>query len=193
MTFGRLSQSEMIKMMYRQPSRFAQVLPSYRRLIFWALAPAAFAQFACKMSILLFYRRIFFISDRYRMVSLVLMIFTIIWFLIIVVVVLFICRPSLNFWDDKGTPVSQCVHWQAFAYSMLIVDMVIDVFILVLPIRTAMKLHLPRKNRIAVAGIFALGGFVVITNVIRIVFMHLHVEDGEILFNKAELWTSIHL
>lgn len=53
---------------------------------------------------------------------------------------------------------------------MLIVDMFIDVCILVLPIRTALGLHLPRKTRIAVAGIFALGGFVVTTNVLRIVF-----------------------
>ena len=62
---------------------------------------------------------------------------------------------------------------------MLIVDTFVDVFILVLPIRTALMLHLPRKTRIAVAGIFSLGGFVVMTNVLRMVFMDSQVENHE--------------
>jgi len=147
--------------------------------MFWALVPAACAQFSCKMSILLFYQRIFFISDRYRRVSLGLMIFTIAWFLAVILVALCICRPSHQFWDNSGLSVDRCVHWQSFLYTMLIVDTFIDMFILVLPIRTASKLQLPRKTRIAVAGIFALGSFVVVTNVLRMVFMESQVEKHE--------------
>lgn len=137
--------------------------------MFCALTLVAGAEFLCKISILLFYWRIFFISNGYRKVSLGLMIFTTAWCLAVILVVVCMCRPILIFWDDSG-PVYTCVNWKPFLYTMLIVDMITDVCILVLPVRTVLGLHLPRKTRIAVAGIFTLGGFVVTTNVLRIGF-----------------------
>jgi hypothetical protein len=53
-----------------------------------------------------------------------------------------------------------------------IVDTIINIFILLLPIRMALKLQLPRKTKVAVAGIFGLGVVVVITNIVRIKYIY---------------------
>lgn len=63
--------------------------------------------------------------------------------------------------------------------TMLIVDAVIDFSILVLPVRTALGLQLPRRTKFAVAGIFALGGFVVLTNVLRLIFGQEHGDPSD--------------
>ena len=44
----------------------------------------------------------------------------------------------------------------------------VDLIILVLSIHRVFKLHLPVRTRVTVTGVFTLGGFVVITNVLRI-------------------------
>ena len=49
-----------------------------------------------------------------------------------------------------------------------VIDILIDLLILLLPIQRVFKLQLPIRTRVAVAGIFALGGFVIITNSLRI-------------------------
>jgi len=53
-----------------------------------------------------------------------------------------------------------------------IADALIDVTILVLPIRMAFKLQLPMRTRLAVIAIFALGGFVVVAQIFRLTYVY---------------------
>ena len=50
-----------------------------------------------------------------------------------------------------------CINQQAFYMATAVTDVVIDLFIFSLPIPMVLRLHLPRKQRAAVAGMFLLG------------------------------------
>jgi hydrogenase/urease accessory protein HupE len=128
------------------------------------------AIYACKMSVLLFYRHIFFITEGYRRASLTVMVLSTAWFIAAQVANLLICQPIDSFWIR--TKPGKCLNFNIMFIGTGIVDTVIDIFILLLPIRMALKLQLPRKTKVAVAGIFGLGGFVVITNIVRLRYIY---------------------
>ena len=128
------------------------------------------AIYACKMSVLFFYRHIFFITNGYRKASLAVMALSTAWFIATQVANLLICRPIDSFWIR--TKPGRCMNFNVMFLVTGIIDTLIDVIILALPIRRALKLHLPWKTKVPVAGIFALGGFVVITNIIRIQYSY---------------------
>jgi hypothetical protein len=121
-----------------------------------------FSMFCCKISVLLFYRHIFFIEERYRKASMALMIVATAW----LISNLFTCQPVPSFWSaaKSGT----CLNLNAVFLTTGIIDTLIDLAILLLPIRIVFMLQLPTKTKVAVAGIFALGGFILVTNVIRL-------------------------
>jgi hypothetical protein len=52
-------------------------------------------------------------------------------------------------------------------FFFLVTDALTDLAMLLLPMRTTFTLQLPLRTKIGVVGIFALGGFVVITSVVR--------------------------
>jgi hypothetical protein len=54
-------------------------------------------------------------------------------------------------------------------HIFLVLDAANDLAILLVPIRTAFTLQMALRAKVGLAGVFALGGFVVVTNVVRIV------------------------
>lgn len=128
------------------------------------------AIYAIKMSILFFYRRIFFITVGYRRASLAIMLVSTAWFIATQIANLLMCQPIDSFWIR--TKPGKCMNFNVMFLGTGIVDTLIDLAILLLPIRMAFTLHLPMRTKVAVAGIFALGGFVVITNIVRIIYIY---------------------
>ncbi|CAN9402152.1 unnamed protein product [Alternaria alternata] len=118
------------------------------------------------------------------------MAFTSTWLISAIVALLRICRPLKLVWlPEEQHDGAKCGNWVAMVFSVLLVDVLTDVAILLLPIRTAFTLQMPLRAKIGVASIFALGGFVIVTSALR---MEL-VDPREIYFHRAELWTTIHL
>jgi hypothetical protein len=92
------------------------------------------------------------------------------WFIATQIGNLLICQPIDSFWN-RAKP-GKCLNFNIMFLATGIIDTLIDLMILLLPVRIAFTLQLPTKTKIAVAGIFALGGFVVITNIIRISYIY---------------------
>ena len=133
--------------------------------MFAAITLAMTAQYTCKISILLFYRHIFFASDFHRDVSLGLMAFTSTWLISAIVALLRICRPLKLVWlPEEQHDGAKCGNWVAMVFSVLLVDVLTDVAILLLPIRTAFTLQMPLRAKIGVVlssphtSIKAMGG-----------------------------------
>jgi hydrogenase/urease accessory protein HupE len=122
------------------------------------------------MSVLLFYRHIFFITEGYRQASLAVMVVSTAWFIAAQVASLLICQPIDSFWIR--TKPGTCLNFNVMFLGTGIVDAIIAIFISLLPICMALKLQLPRKTKFAIAGIFGLGGVVVITNIVRIKYIY---------------------
>jgi hypothetical protein len=145
-------------------------------LIFLMMIFAACAEYACKMSILFYYRRIFGICKAYRRCSLALILLSTAWFLTGLIAGVTMCRPLVPYYVFQSP--DECVDWSLMLLSMLIIDAVIDLAILILPIRWVFTLQLPMKMKILLAGIFALGGFVMVTSLIRILYQY-HFCDAQ--------------
>jgi hypothetical protein len=66
------------------------------------------------------------------------------------------CIPVAKFWDD--TVDGYCINMEALWFSNAIVHIVTDITILAMPMPTLNSLQLPRKQKLALMAVFALGG-----------------------------------
>lgn len=70
------------------------------------------------------------------------------------------CHPVTYMWDQYVDPTAEgkCVDLLTFYYANAIAATLIDIFILITPIYPVCKLQMPTTKKIAVLGIFLLGG-----------------------------------
>ena len=110
-----------------------------------------------KISILLFYRRLFIIRP-FKIASGVLMAVVASWAIAFTIATVAQCQPLAYFWEYfeleyPGHCIQVRLMYQALAYS----DLLLDVLVLVLPIPMVISLHMPWKTKIKVLDILMLG------------------------------------
>lgn len=114
-----------------------------------------------KTSILCFYRRIFFINNLFLIWNTVLMVIVVLWAVSIFFTTVFQCRDPAMLWSTFEYERTNCVETIPFYYAVSISGFITDIMILASPLPIIYKLHLPLRNRIAIAGIFLLGAMYV--------------------------------
>ncbi|KAK7917609.1 hypothetical protein PG985_011217 [Apiospora marii] len=85
-----------------------------------------------------------------------------------VLVACFQCRP-LAYWWDRKIPGGVCIDVQLFFHAQAIPGIIMDCFIMGLPLSTIWGLQLPTAKRVALALIFAIGSFGIVSSIIRAV------------------------
>ena len=110
-----------------------------------------------KISILLLYRRIFD-TAAFRKKTLVVGMLCIIWFFIAIFLEIFQCHPQSAAFDPEMLFTDHCIAMQSYLGGVTATNMGIDVIMLLLPAHMVWRLKLPVKQRIALSGIFMLGG-----------------------------------
>ncbi|KAK7704521.1 hypothetical protein SLS63_014211 [Diaporthe eres] len=148
-----------------------------------------------KFSILSLYWRLF--PTRFmKRGCIVLAILTAMWWIAGVLVDIFQCSPVSKAFSPAMSP-NGCINQNAYCMGMIIPNILMDMVILCLPTFEVSKLHLPRSQRFALAGVFLLGAAVTSASGIR---MHYHlklVESGEGNFDftlglfKPQLWLTL--
>lgn len=124
--------------------------------LLWASIPIYNASLFCtKASITLQYHRIF-PGSRIRIACSGALFFLIIYGLWVVVGSFLTCVPVRRFWDD--TVEGNCLNRDAFWLSTAIVHIVTDVVLLAMPMPILIRLNIPKRQRIALVLVFALGG-----------------------------------
>ncbi|KAK5147205.1 hypothetical protein LTR04_000887 [Oleoguttula sp. CCFEE 6159] len=108
-----------------------------------------------KLSVLYLYLRIFFDQNFRRMCYLGIA-FTASMGIAYVLATVFQCTPIPAFWN-KTIRDRRCINKQAFWTSYSALNIATDLFVLALPIRQIISLHLPRIDKFAVLGVFLLG------------------------------------
>ncbi|KAK6855205.1 hypothetical protein PG995_008737 [Apiospora arundinis] len=154
-----------------------------------------------KWSTLCFYWRIFNTRTSIRIPIWTLASIVGMWATAVILVTILQCIPIQAFWQryDPFNPISPdeffCgVQLNPFFNGNSIPNIITDGLIVLLPLPYVWQLQLRRPQRIAVAGIFALGAFVTTVSIIRlrlITAVDLLSADITWNFNDTIIWTNI--
>ena len=123
-----------------------------------------------KVAILCLYLRLAF-QKSFRRLIWACMALVIIPVLIFEGVTIFQCIPIHKAWDATGNVPETCVNVNAVFYAQAGLDIFQDAVVYVLPLRMLYRLQIPRRQKIALMMVFIVGGFVVITGMVRLNFL----------------------
>ncbi len=112
--------------------------------------------FAVKDSILCQYLR-FFVETHYRRAAWFLIGFISVGGLAFILTSCFACRPVASFWD-RSIEGGRCIALMAFWFCLAAFNILTDIAVWLLPMPVPKSLQLPKKQKISLIGVFALGG-----------------------------------
>ncbi|KAL6159828.1 hypothetical protein ACJBU6_02247 [Exserohilum turcicum] len=86
-----------------------------------------------------------------------------------VFVAIFQCNPISSYWtrwDGEGT--GKCININALAWSNAIISIVLDIWMLALPLHQVFQLQLSWRKKLGVAIMFCVGTFVTVISILRL-------------------------
>lgn len=141
------------------------------------------------------YRRIFDTRSM-RIAVYVLGVANIIWVILFAALAAFRCIPIQRSWDL--TVPGKCLDASALYTGNALPNIVMDLAMVAMPIYPVSKLQLPLSQRIALIGIFMLGGVVCVVSIYRVTtFAALDVNDlaftlwGPTVLGNVEMATAV--
>ncbi|KAF4973592.1 hypothetical protein FSARC_166 [Fusarium sarcochroum] len=125
-----------------------------------------------KISILLFYNRIFPSTELLFRISMIFGYFLSFSYPVVIWVTMGnACRPFEHFWTQFSGTEGTCIDINKFFLALGIVNMINDFYILLIPIPHIFRLQMSLRKRLGVTGILMLGGFVCAASAVRIYFL----------------------
>ncbi|KAJ5665289.1 uncharacterized protein N7477_007737 [Penicillium maclennaniae] len=158
---------------------------------FWLTIPFYNAAVLCaKASILLQYFRVF-PTHRMRLICWIMITILAIYGTWAVVSAFLNCVPIAKFWDPtiKGFCLSKPGLW----FSNASMHITTDLAILVIPIPALIQIDIPKRQKIALILMFAMGGFVCVTSIIRLVALKKISDSNDPTYDNvgAASWSAI--
>ncbi|KAH8602298.1 hypothetical protein B0O99DRAFT_735736 [Bisporella sp. PMI_857] len=124
-----------------------------------------------KVSILLFYKRIF-ITKKFGIACNIMIGVMVAWYLGSFFALIFSRTPISNHWNPRPTNNHYNINFPAFLISHASLDLFFDVVILSFPLPVISSLKMGVNRKFAIIGIFWLGFFCVIAEAVRIYYFH---------------------
>ncbi|KAL9610185.1 MAG: hypothetical protein Q9167_005089 [Letrouitia subvulpina] len=121
-----------------------------------------------KFSILFFYNRIFSIKN-FRIVLYAIGMTVMMWWIVMQFTVIFECAPIDLTWSPHKE--GHCISLKKFFLGQAIPNIATDLVLLLIPIPMIWNLQLPRSQKVALIGVFLLGGFVVCASTYRLILL----------------------
>ncbi|GAB7348645.1 hypothetical protein MBLNU459_g7015t1 [Dothideomycetes sp. NU459] len=159
----------------------------------WASIPAYLTGLMfTKISILLQYWRVF-IGPKIRRAIIVMGVISIIYGLWSICSAIFMCQPIAFFWDQ--TLHGRCINRHNVWFANSSINIITDVMIFVMPMPVLKELQLPRRQKWALMGVFALGAFVVLTSALRLKSLYTISISKDVTWDNggAAAWSSLEL
>ncbi|KAI0475638.1 hypothetical protein GGR56DRAFT_522241 [Xylariaceae sp. FL0804] len=142
-----------------------------------------------KLSVLSFYGRIF-PRNNFRTRLLLLVVFSIIWWILITLVSVFECIPVQKQWNAQIP--GKCIPYLQLFIAIQVLNIVLNTAILALPISAITKLQMSRLNKISVAATFGLGGLSIVFGIIRLAILVEDMHQTDITFaTPTATWSLI--
>ncbi|KAF7884061.1 uncharacterized protein EAF01_011484 [Botrytis porri] len=88
-----------------------------------------------------------------------------------VVATIFQCTPISKAWEQPVTDKGSCIQINALFYANAGLDIFQDLVIYILPMRMLYSIQIPRRQKYVLMIVFAVGGFVVVTGMIRLYYL----------------------
>ncbi|KAI7239764.1 hypothetical protein KC330_g1713 [Hortaea werneckii] len=144
-----------------------------------------------KLSIVMFYKRVFQIPKlAWYLVAVVLM-----YPITVVIVICNSCKPLEFFWTQYTDPqaTGSCIDISTFFFANGIWAACIDVGLLIVPVPLVWKLQMHLRKRLAVVGVFLLAGFVVVASIVRIIMLQKNTQSNDPVWTIAPvyIWSSV--
>ncbi|KAI0544355.1 hypothetical protein F4679DRAFT_565334 [Xylaria curta] len=145
---------------------------------------------AVKSSVLFMYYRIFQVKPAFRYQLFVTAGLVVGWWIGSTVATLTSCIPMDKYWTQNILDPEHCFNFNIFWVVSGAIEVFLDALILTLPIRAVLVLNLSWRRKIIISGIFFLGGFVLVTGIIKVVLGYS--SGSQRPSEGAELWTIVH-
>ncbi|GLI74924.1 hypothetical protein PoHVEF18_003173 [Penicillium ochrochloron] len=158
---------------------------------FWLTIPFYNAAVLCaKASILMQYFRVF-PTRRMRIVCWVMITILGIYGTWCVVSAFLTCVPVAKFWNP--TLPGFCLSRPGLWFSNASMHITTDLAILIIPIPALIAIDIPRRQKVALMIMFALGGFVCITSIVRLVSLKKISDSTDPTYDNvgAASWSAI--
>ncbi|EMD61100.1 hypothetical protein GGP41_010008 [Bipolaris sorokiniana] len=147
-----------------------------------------------KLSVLAFYWRLFEIKARITIY--IVTAAAIAWCTAILLCVIFNCIPVQAAWDITITG-AKCISIRAIYLGGSVPNVCLDLVIVLMPLPHVWRLHAPLAQRIVLAGMFALGTFIAVVSLVRlIIFLQIPIAtQGDVTYNFREiiLWSIVEV
>ncbi|TGO29828.1 hypothetical protein BPAE_0010g00110 [Botrytis paeoniae] len=88
-----------------------------------------------------------------------------------VIATIFQCTPISKAWEQPVTDKGHCIQVNALFYANAGLDIFQDLVIYILPMKMLYSIQIPRRQKYALMIVFAVGGFVVVTGMIRLYYL----------------------
>jgi hypothetical protein len=119
--------------------------------------------------------------------------------------------PLHKFWDFTGQVPGTCINTTAYFYSPLTpphsclpsnclaatssINILLDIWILVLPVTTLLRVQRPGREKFALIGIFSLGVFSTIASIVRLYSIRVYTESKDPFFDSVPIntWSMVEI
>ncbi|OBT41709.1 hypothetical protein VE00_07821 [Pseudogymnoascus sp. WSF 3629] len=147
-----------------------------------------------KSSIIVQYLRIF-VDRRMRTICWSLLVVVTLYSLITVFLAAFTCYPVHFFWDANAVGPHTCLDQKSLWFANASLNIVSDIVVLICPMPALRKLQLPKRQKIGVMLVFALGGVTVIMSVLRLHSLYIISISTDVSWDNvgASTWSMVEL
>ncbi|KAF7502700.1 hypothetical protein GJ744_005239 [Endocarpon pusillum] len=145
-----------------------------------------------KVAILILYLRLA-VQRTYRMLIWACMVFVILTALSCVIASILQCTPVHKAWDAAENVAGSCFNVNALFFANAGLDILQDALIYVLPMKMLYGVKVPRRQKIALMFVFAVGGFVVVSGMVRLYSLKVAQDTPDPSYDNfgAAVWSSI--
>ncbi|KAF4990837.1 hypothetical protein FGRMN_8218 [Fusarium graminum] len=153
----------------------------------------ATAVFTTKVSILLFYRRVFTRGGvTFRVAYWFGTILVMSYPIIFTFTMGFSCRPLSHFWTQVEGTEGTCINVGRFFVILALINLATNVIVLLIPVPEVLKLQMSREKKAAVFVIMALGGLVCVASAVRVYYLDIYSSklDSTWAMGPVAIWSS---
>ncbi|KAF9737711.1 integral membrane protein [Paraphaeosphaeria minitans] len=114
---------------------------------------------------------------------------------ICVIVCLAQCISLRQMWNFTEISLGTCVNTTALFYTTSSINIITDIWIVVLPIRTLLKIRRPNREKFDLVFAFGLGVFSTIASIVRLHAIRIYTESTDPFYDSVpiNLWSIIEV